>query len=197
MGAMASALQVLSGSAHPIYTAPWLIAAPLMTFNSSTMLHQQGPLNRWDLNKAQGIDHDLQIRVGPGQATHIALSGANYACPRLLTTTDGDLNASALAHFRSLEGLLSETSGDQFIVDDVSAAPAAATASPIGRRPEPLSRPQKESMFACDQALSVFTRSLEPRQGRFSPRPESSIVCAMFRLNALLSDYPLAAKAWQ
>lgn len=119
MGAMASALVVLSGRTRAIYAMPWFAAALFMVLSSSAMLHQQWRLNRWDLNKAQGIAHDIQLRSGQAQSRHVTLSGANYAYPRLLTTMDGDLNASAFAHFRSLEGLLSEASGEYLIVDSV------------------------------------------------------------------------------
>lgn len=118
-GAMAAALLAISGVNKPAYAAPWLIAAVLMALSSTAMLHQQMRLNRWDLNKALLITHDIQVRFGQTPAKHIALSGANFAFPRQLTTTDGDLNASAFVHFRSLGGLLSEASGDNIIVDDV------------------------------------------------------------------------------
>jgi hypothetical protein len=119
MGAMACALVALSGRKAAIYGVPWLATALLMVLSSSAMLHQQLRLNRWDLEKAQGITRDIQIRFGQTPLKHVALGGANYAYPRALTTTDGDLNASAFVHARGLEGLLSEASGDHLIVDEV------------------------------------------------------------------------------
>lgn len=119
-GPMAAALLVIANVRRPVIALPWICASLLLAFSSAAMLQQQQRLNRWDLNRAQLIVHDVQLRYGLTPSMPVALAGASYTYPRSLGTSDGDLNASAFVKPWSLEGLFSEASGDRFEVEKTS-----------------------------------------------------------------------------
>lgn len=116
-GPMAASLLAIAEVRRPVVALPWICASLLLAFNSAAMLQQQQRLNRWDLSRAQLIVHDIQLRYGKTPLMPIALAGASYTYPRALSTSDGDLNASAFVKPWSLEGLLSEASGDRIEVE--------------------------------------------------------------------------------
>lgn len=116
-GPMAAALLVIAEVRKPVIALPWICASLLLAFSSAAMLQQQQRLNRWDLNRAQLIVHDIQLRYGVTPTMPVALAGASYTYPRTLSTSDGDLNASAFVKPWSLEGLFSEASGDLFEIE--------------------------------------------------------------------------------
>ena len=116
-GPMAASLLAIAEVRKPVIALPWICASLLLAFNSAAMLQQQQRLNRWDLNRAQLIVHDIQLRYGQTPSMPVALTGASYTYPRTLSTSDGDLNASAFVKPWSLEGLFSEASGDRIDVE--------------------------------------------------------------------------------
>lgn len=116
-GSMAASLLVIAEARKPVIALPWICASLLLAFNSAAMLQQQQRLNRWDLNRAQLIVHDIQLRYGETPSMTVTFVGASWKYPRALSTTDGDLNASAFLQPWSIGGLLSEASGDRINVE--------------------------------------------------------------------------------
>lgn len=110
------------GHLQRIFPVLMFIAAAGFSLHSSALLHDQIRLNRWDAWVASGILHDV-IAAGGDSESRIVLIGASWRHSLALTSTDGDLNISALPVAKASDDLFMEATGRKWKVEVVATAP--------------------------------------------------------------------------
>jgi hypothetical protein len=101
-----------------VFSIAVLVGALGFSFHSSSMLHDQIRLNRWDMWVAGGIAHDLAARSIFGNQK-VVLVGASWWHPVRIRTVDGDLNVSALSVRWAAKHLFMEATGRVWNIESV------------------------------------------------------------------------------
>lgn len=125
-----------------------LVGALLFAGKSSSVLHDQLRLNRWDMALAQSVLSAIDRQHGLAETMPIVLHNPRWAHPVAPTMPSGDLNLSALSVGWSVDGLFEEATGRRV---DVRLAPPGMAKCAEGQPRFPM----HDSMFVVGSAVHV------------------------------------------